>query len=215
MRNQVWCMSSPSAGNELICRFLPAPDVTRSSWNGYGFPVSIGTVLTNRRMRHILCKQTLSYRWQHSSRVWNHILCKQSLPYRCGILAVYELISSASDPRLSVAGTALNSCVTLENVLWSYHYLSDCLHAADHYIIILIIIIHHHSHYSSSFSHSYAVPLSFSVQSYCTNFTSFTFTISWLKPFLFIILFFSLCISLLYSGYSVLCVTLFCSDFSV
>ncbi|QHO58464.1 uncharacterized protein DS421_3g90830 [Arachis hypogaea] len=29
MCKQGWCMSSPIAGNELICRFRPAPDAIR------------------------------------------------------------------------------------------------------------------------------------------------------------------------------------------
>ena len=111
---------------------------------------------------------------------------------------------AADEHTIEYHATRLNSLSLYSSPLFSLLYYS-----------FLIIIIHYHSHYSSSLSHSYAVLLSFSVQSYYTNFTSFNFTISCLKPFLFIILLFSLCLFtllwLLFSLYLFTFLWLLCS----
>ncbi|KAL4349811.1 hypothetical protein AHAS_Ahas10G0079300 [Arachis hypogaea] len=68
----------PSAGNELICRFRPAPDTTQQHLSEFGFQC------------HNLCKQPLSYRcdslepmYANMTFVSNLCLTSEALSRQC------------------------------------------------------------------------------------------------------------------------------------
>ncbi|KAL4276439.1 hypothetical protein AHAS_Ahas20G0207300 [Arachis hypogaea] len=71
-------MSIPSAGNELICQFQPAPDVTQQFLSEFGFQY------------HNLCKQPLYYRcdslepiYANITSVSNFCLIGEALSSQC------------------------------------------------------------------------------------------------------------------------------------